>query len=97
MKHYAYAYTECRRKTKGYYRIEKTVVLYRYTRDGIRQVARVTDTFVDQWQLVMLALSTLRGKDAPPKRLFERSPMGGFDVRCRASAIALGLAHITQL
>ena len=78
MKTFIYKYSEKTRNHGGSY--------YTY-------VGKLTETFVDQWQLVMMALEHFKQL---PAAAFERHPMGGW-AENRDGLKAAGFAQVFQL
>lgn len=96
MKRYVYTYHERDRKHLGTTHTHKTVRVYRIGRT-VRKVAELTETYVSEWQLVLMTMELIRGKDAPPKALFARAPMGGHAIPFASEARKLKLADITRV
>lgn len=71
MKHFAYTYSE---HTPRGGHTRKTVRLYVIRRNVPVFLGTMTDTFVDQNQLVMMAMQAFK---ALPAKAFDRHPSGG--------------------
>jgi hypothetical protein len=93
MKHFIYTYHEGKPPRDGS-GILKTVKVYRIKKGTPVLVVKRTDTFVNEYQLVLEALESVK---ALPSRAFERSPNhGGFQHNFSALETA-GIANINRV
>lgn len=98
MKRYIYTWSEkTPRMRHGWGYTKYTVRIYRITRTGVEFLVQMTDTFVSEFQLVLMALETVKGPHAAPRKLFARSPMGGHACGNAWVARKEGLADITRI
>lgn len=72
MKHFIYTYSE---HTPRGGHTKKTVRLYRVVRNAPKFVGELTETFVDQAQLVMMTAEKFK---ALPKHCFATATFGGY-------------------
>lgn len=106
MKSYIYTYSEKDRKHGGVRHCHKTVRIYRVVRNEPVFLLQRTDTFVDQFQLVMDAMheftySTVEGdelaKHGLPTKAFEKHPSGGWKHYTADRLRELGIASFHQV
>lgn len=105
MKSYIYTYSEKDRKHAEVWHCHKTVRVYRMVRNEPVFLIERTDTFVDQFQLVLDAMWEFRENAVSPalkahnlpKAAFEKHPTGGWK-HCYAYKLQeAGIATFRQL
>ena len=91
MLYFIYTYAEKVRKGHCY----KTVRIYKVKKNLPVFMGEMTDTFVDEFQLVMQAMEQFQ---LLPAKAFEKAPnTGGLKYYYKASLIEAGIAHITRV
>lgn len=91
MLYFIYTYTEKVRAGHCY----KTVRIYKIKKNLPVFMGELTETFVDEFQLVMMAMETYK---LLPAKAFERNPnTGSHKHYFRASLLEAGIAHITRV
>lgn len=77
MIHLIYTFTEAKAPRDGS-GIKKTARVYRIKRGSPELIVSRTDTFVDEGQLVLEALATVRKEQRLPPAMFEKNQFGGY-------------------
>lgn len=91
MLYFIYTYSEKVRAGHCY----KTVRIYKIKKNLPVFMAESTDTFVDEFQLVMQTMELFK---LLPAKAFERNPStGGHKYYYKAALIEAGIAHITRV
>ena len=91
MLYFIYTYAE---KVKAGH-CHKTVRIYKIKKNLPVFMGEMTDTFVDEFQLVMMAMEAFK---LLPAHTFERNPTtGSLTYHYKASLVDAGIAHITRV
>ena len=90
MKHFIYTYHE--KPARGH--TVKSVRIYRIKRGIPELVATGEDTFVSEFQLVMM---TMRAKQLLPRKCFEPNNFGGFKYGYSSELEAAGIASVRRV
>ncbi len=90
MKYFAYTY-ELKARTGG---VEKTITLYTVKRNILTQVVTISESYIDEFSLVMKTLETYK---LLPKKAFERGPSGGFKYKQAWLLRDAGIANVQRI
>lgn len=94
MKHFIYTYNEKDRRHNGVWRSHKTVRIFRVVRNEPTFVAEMTETYVSEFQLVMMCAEANK---LLPKRAFERHPGGSYKYGQAYLLKEAGIASFTRI
>lgn len=106
MKHYIYTYAEQQRKHGGVWHCHKTVHIYRVIHNTPVFLLQRTETFVDEFQLVMNTMhefshSVVAGdgfeKHILPEKAFEKNTAGGWKHYNAAALREAGIAAFHRI
>lgn len=93
MKHFIYTYSEKKPNRDGH--VQKSVRIYKVSRNIVTLVAEATDQYVSEFQLV---LETMERSKLLPKRAFKRSEVFGGMIICTPWAMReAGIADIRRI
>lgn len=93
MKHFIYTYSEKKPNRDGH--VQKSVRIYKVSRNIVTLVAEATDQFVSEFQLV---LETMERSKLLPKKAFKRSDVFGGMIICTPWAMReAGIADIRRI
>jgi hypothetical protein len=93
MIHFIYTYTKRDIKHAGTWTCHKTVEIYKVTRNVPKRVARLTETFVSEFQLFMRCAEVNK---LMPKKAFERTKCASF-AHNAMELQTMGIATITRV